>query len=444
MEDVSNRQGLDSKKMRTQAQTCLHIVYESQAAVFGDAMPADKFLGREFRSKRHLGSRDRAFITGTLFAFYRWFGWIRKAFGDRIYSPDELPRMLLASLAADGYNPPAAEIWCADSGIDCEFWRQLFEMPSPAKRFESFIEKFEKNETAVSDADLFPHWIISELSPCSRAELFQMLQIRPPVWIRTQKCDTEFVLNDLQKHEITGDPHRNIPSAVKIENQKANLKELESYRKGCFEIQDFSSQCIGLACMPNPGDRWWDMCAGSGGKSLQLADIMNGKGVVTATDIREYILEELETRVRRSGFKNIRTAPWRDVLPESEFNRYDGVLVDAPCSSSGRWRRNPEARWTLAEERLGELNNIQKKLLLKAADAVKPGGILVYGTCSLFECENSELIKSFLMERPDFSLEPFPNPHTGGMTDGTLQTFPCDADCDASFVARMRKSEKQS
>ena len=168
---------------------------------------------------------------------------------------------------------------------------------------------------------------------------------------------------------------------------------------------------------------------------------MQRKGTVVATDIREYKLEDLRKRARRAGFPNIQTRAWdgKGVRPQHR-ERFDGVLVDAPCSCSGVWRRNPDGVWTLNPQEVAETAQLQTRILEAAAPGVKPGGVLIYATCSVFKEENREQAAAFLARHPEFVPERFPHPLTGELTtDGMLQITPADADCDAMFVARMRK-----
>ena len=159
---------------------------------------------------------------------------------------------------------------------------------------------------------------------------------------------------------------------------------------------------------------------------------MNGKGTITVYDIRERKLDELEERAARTPYGKM-------IKRETKQNTYDGILIDAPCSSSGRWRRNPDGRWGLTPEKVAEINRTQLEILSHRAKQVRPGGKLVYGTCSVFAVENVLTIQKFLAEHPDFELLPFVSPWTGTFTDGMLQTFPGDGDCDGSFVAVLRR-----
>jgi 16S rRNA (cytosine967-C5)-methyltransferase len=247
-------------------------------------------------------------------------------------------------------------------------------------------------------------------------------------------------VRQLREEEVQVLPHERVPLAFRVlPATTANLRATQSFRHGDFEIQDISSQATSLLCRPQPGQQWWDACAGGGGKTLHLAWLMQGKGSVLATDIRLHKLEELRLRARRAQFPNIRYKEWKGKPMPTFRGRFDGVLVDAPCSCSGTWRRNPGGRWTTTEEDVQDCAQLQRQLLENAAPAVKPGGLLVYSTCSMFPAENQDVVRDFLAAHPEFSLEPDCNPLTGVPTDGTCLILHQDGDGDAMFTARLRR-----
>ncbi|MBE0565786.1 MAG: RsmB/NOP family class I SAM-dependent RNA methyltransferase, partial [Krumholzibacteria bacterium] len=188
------------------------------------------------------------------------------------------------------------------------------------------------------------------------------------------------------------------------------IYELACHRDGLVDIQDLASQQIGLAVDARPGQTVWDCCAGAGGKSLQLAAAMQGKGAVHATDLYENKLKDLRRRARRAGWANLRAGLWDgDRLPDfgpEVLGRggFDRVLVDAPCSGSGTWRRHPDGRLRFAPDQLPDLAAVQQSLLVTAAEAVRPGGLVVYATCSWFRAENEDVVAAFLAARPEFAL----------------------------------------
>ena len=213
---------------------------------------------------------------------------------------------------------------------------------------------------------------------------------------------------------------------------------LDAFRTGHFEVQDLASQCVGLVCAPKPGERWLDACAGGGGKTLELAEMMKRRGTVIAGDVREGILHELKLRARRAGFPNISTLHHDGRVPRG-FHPCDGVLVDAPCSGSGVWRRNPGSAWKFRLDELAEYARRQYDILSRFSAAVKSGGVLVYATCSLFAAENEEVVRRFLTAHPDFALESGVHPLTGLVSDGFYHFDGFDDDCDFLFAARLRR-----
>ncbi len=227
--------------------------------------------------------------------------------------------------------------------------------------------------------------------------------------------------------------------AAKLDPE-ADVHHLPAFTRGVLEIQDLASQAVGLACDPDPGERWWDACAGAGGKALHLAALMRGKGVVVATDSHAARLKEAVRRARRSPFRNLTTREWDGRHVAGKPRSFDGVLVDAPCSAIGTWRRNPDARWTLDREAIPRLADLQAKLLHAASAGVKPGGALVYSVCTPTPTETQGVVRGFLDAQPEFHLDPFPHPLTDTSTNGTLLIWPQDADTDAMFVARMVRS----
>jgi 16S rRNA (cytosine967-C5)-methyltransferase len=190
---------------------------------------------------------------------------------------------------------------------------------------------------------------------------------------------------------------------------EADLFASAAFRRGAFEQQDEASQLAVAVVAPPPGGKVLDLCAGSGGKTLALAALLQNRGSVLATDVHEGRLGELRTRQRRAGADNVQVAPLpeRGELPAAvaAFGGHaDRILVDAPCSGTGSWRRRPEARWTLDRRGLDELLAVQDRLLDRAAALLRPGARLVYATCSLLACENEQRIDALRQRRPE--LEP--------------------------------------
>ena len=326
------------------------------------------------------------------------------------------------------------------SGLEETCRGEILTQATPIARLNAFLH-FKGFPADISSRECLPEWIYSHLDFEPDEDFLALQQSRPPLWLRVQRKTIDEVTESLRQQNIEAVPDSRLTSALRID-VPVNLPELEAYKQGWIEVQDLSSQCIGKICVPQEGECWWDACAGGGGKSLHLASLMNGKGTITASDVRSAKLEDLRQRAKRAGFSNIRTREWDGAgLPIGE-NSCDGVLIDAPCSSSGRWRRNPESRWLLTEEQVTELAAVQKNLLDTASKAVKPGGVLVYATCSLLRDENRLNTESFLASHSEFTLEEFAHPLTGETIPGQVQLLPGGGDCDASFIARFRKGKQ--
>lgn len=431
------------RHLERQAELCREAVCTLLRECLGGRRPADRVLLALFRSRRELGGRDRRLISETSFALLRWWGWLQ------VLAPnsEQVPAALLvAATVLEGLPLPAAgAVWLRECGLSAAEVERLAALPEPRSRWLALAPRLGVAEGDVALAALVPPWFLSELVPCPRPfrELLGWLQRRPPVWLRVQRGARDPLVRELQAADFPARPHPRLMHALDLGRPPRDLRPLPAYREGRVEVQDLASQAIGQVCSPRVGQRWWDACAGGGGKTLHLAGLMEGKGSVLATDVRRAKLEELRRRARRAGLCNIRVRPWSGEAPDPRQAAFDGVLVDVPCSGSGTWRRNPDARWRIEPETLDELVALQGRLLAAAAQAVRPGGALVYATCSLLARENEGQIAAFLAARSDFSLEPFEHPLKGEpCATGMLQIWPWDGDCDAMFVARLRRGAR--
>ncbi|MDD4817504.1 MAG: RsmB/NOP family class I SAM-dependent RNA methyltransferase [Victivallaceae bacterium] len=435
------KNSLGAGKLRTQEAVCREIWRLVVAGVFAENRVADRTLAALLRQRKMLGSRDRRFISETIFSFFRYWGVLRmlapdaaerlETDGEITFSELEISKLLLAAALLG--NTPASLPEAAG------MWASHLRIAMPVNwDFASVGRLFKAPDEWNNPSALLPEWMEKYIAPeIDRAGFYRTLSKRPPLWLRDQSGRTAA---ELAAAGVAAIPHPRRPEMLAVPDGRINLYTLESFRRGDFEIQDAASQLIGLVCSPAAGERWWDCCAGAGGKSLQLASLMGRKGTVVATDVRGYKLEDLRRRARRAGFPNIVTREWDGKKPRvKDQMKFDGVLVDAPCSCSGTFRRNPDGRWMLKEDELAELSALQLSILENAASGVKPGGVLVYATCSMFKKENGEVVEKFLAGAPDFALEPFVNPVTGRSENGMVQANPEDADSDAMFACRMRR-----
>jgi 16S rRNA (cytosine967-C5)-methyltransferase len=258
----------------------------------------------------------------------------------------------------------------------------------------TLAERFERNPGSFSEAELmakaFPDWVRTqvELTP-TLAMAFQSV---PRLWLRARPGDGR----NLAKHLENCIPAGKSPLSETLEYVGAkDLFKTQAFHAGRFELQDISSQAVGLVCAPLPGSTWWDACAGEGGKTLHLSDLMGNKGLIWASDRAQWRLKSLRHRAARAGVFNYRAAVWNGGPRLPTKTLFDGVLVDAPCSGIGTWGRNPHARWTTRPEDVLELASVQMQLLANVCPALKPGGLLVYAVCTLARAETIQVAAEF-------------------------------------------------
>ena len=418
-----------------------HAIAEIFYVVMRKKYPLDREIKNYFRKHKECGAQDRFVITESLFSLFRWYGWVRgKIPNDQPDNPLRSKKFcsgLSAALWLD--NQPFSEfikILYDTAGVDDRWLKDSPDLIEDKIKGLSYFFKIRKCDIF----NLVPKWFKKEVDgDDDLTTIIEPLQKRPPVWIRVQNNAQEAVLKDLRELKIDPLRHKIIANAFKLSAIKLNVKDVVSYQKGLFEIQDLASQCLGLVCHALPDQVWWDVCAGGGGKSLLLADQMRVQGKVISTDKRVNVLKELQKRAKRANFKNIQVADLdKVILSQSKF---DGVLVDAPCSCTGIWRRNPDLRWTSCEDICEQLVHTQKEILEFACKKVNVGGVLVYATCSLSVRENEGVVKHFLKLFSDFELEDFIHPLTGQFTGGMMQVKFTPDDCNATFAARFRRKK---
>lgn len=257
-----------------------------------------------------------------------------------------------------------------------------------------------------------PEWAIermhASLGIAPTRAICEGLAGKPPITLRanTLRTTREALLEALAQDGIAARACRFSPVGVEVEHRfPVHLHPL--FRAGHFERQDEGSQLLGLLCDIQPGMRVIDACAGAGGKTLHLAASLENRGVIEATDVHTGRLDELKRRARRAGAHNIRvrvTPRGGDFAPERGARSADVVLVDAPCTGTGTLRRAPDIGFRLAPASLERLVAEQQHILQQAARWVRPGGRLVYATCSVLPEEGAEQVARFLTENPTFAL----------------------------------------
>ncbi len=303
-----------------------------------------------------------------------------------------------------------------------------------ARRFSSEPASFSNDELRRA----VPDWVWDHVD--LGTDWLRSLQTEPPLWLRARPGQAERLAAELGDASV---PHSRVPEGV-LYRGSADLFRTAAFHEGRFEVQDLSSQIISLIADPKPGESWWDACAGEGGKTLHLADLMQNKGLVWATDRAEWRLQRLRRRAARSGLFNIRWACWdaeaADAHPPGR-GAFDGVLVDAPCSGLGTWQRNPHARWTVMPSDVEELARLQGVLLRRAARGVKSGGRLYYAVCTLTDAETRGVVREFAAASPEFEPLAVPEVFRGGGSD-TNQAWihPHAWNSNGMFLAAFRRT----
>jgi 16S rRNA (cytosine967-C5)-methyltransferase len=381
------------------AQRAAHLV-----SLVSPDTPADAVLRHEVGANRELESHEKRALTGAVFAYYRWLRWLDDS--------RALPQRVLAALDLQ-------------------------------KRFDADPASI-KAEALVARA--LPDWALSAIafpSPEARLACLRQLQRPPTLWIRPQREFAASVVRALRhatpaQAETAAFTFSPTPTAARYTGP-VDLFKTEEFKKGLFEIQDLASQLVGHACAPLPTETWWDACCGEGGKTLHLSDLMNNKGLIWASDRHTGRLATLRKRAARAHAFNLRQVTWNGgpFLPTK--TKFDGILVDAPCSGLGTWQRNPHARWTTTETDVRELAALQLQLLENTHKALKPGGRLVFAVCTIARAETTEIVRAFSAAHPE--LEPLPLagcPLNAGLPTGTF-LWPHELDANGMFLAAWRR-----
>lgn len=382
-------------------QAAIEILDEVIASTRDDGPPADSIVTRYFKHRRYAGSKDRRAVRELVFRAIR-----------RSAERPESGRAAVLGLAED------------DSAL-LELFGQL-RGPEPRREGEE-----------GSLASQVPSWLVPELSPLVGESEWPGLLERAPVDLRT---NVSRISRDklLEQFEGAAATHLS-PWGIRLPPD-SRVDEQPAFSAGLSEVQDEGSQLIALASEPADGMRILDLCAGAGGKALALAAAAPNAAIL-ATDSNRQRLSKLLPRAERAGamIETRLLNPPRELKELEDWRgSADLVLVDAPCSGSGTWRRNPEGRWRLTPERLDRLVAAQQRLLDIAAELVIPGGRLVYAVCSLLSREGAGQIRSFLERHSSWISEEVPI--AGGRSDGAGRLLtPGHDHTDGFFVARLRR-----
>lgn len=409
--------------------------------IFRTARPADRVFDSWSRSSRFAGSKDRAAVSEIVFTVLR-----RRAELASACAGGEARLLAFAALHLIDARP-LAEIGALADGAR--------HAPAPLTGEERAA--LERASLPGPDAPAhirynYPEFLQSELErafgPRLEAEMTAMLERAPTdLRVNTLKSSRDKALAALAEADIAAEPCALSPWGIRLLS-RANLPGLALFRDGAIEIQDEGSQLACLLSGARPGEQVVDLCAGGGGKSLALAAMMGNRGQIYACDIDGRRLGGLVPRAERAGIRNLQTRvlePFRPGETDASFAdleaRADCVLVDAPCSGTGAWRRSPDARWRLTPAMLNGYRAAQDEVLARGARLVRPGGRLVYVTCSLLPSENEDRAAAFAAANPGFELQDWQAHWSEGLpapaapAGGALRLSPATAGTDGFFIA---------
>lgn len=370
-------------EMRLHRNLCFAVV-DGLLLIFNEGEYADKVVQQLLKRDKRWGSRDRGFVAETTYEIVRW---------KRLYA--EIANVKQPFKRDDIWRMFA--VWATLKGIKLPDWKYFENTPTRKikGRFDE-LSKIRKFRESV------PDWIdelgIEELGEAAWTKEIAVQNQQADVILRvnTLKTTKKDLQQKLQSEEIETEYLPNHPYALKLK-ERANVFKTEAFKNGWFEVQDASSQLVADFLDVKPGMKVVDTCAGAGGKTLHIASLMENKGQIVAMDIYESKLRKLKVRARRNGVHNVDMKVIDSTKPIKKLhNKADRVLIDAPCSGLGVLRRNPDAKWKLEPEFVERIKQIQKDVLQQYSKMVKPGGKLVYATCSILPSENQNQVNSFL------------------------------------------------
>lgn len=351
--------------------------------IFNEDKQADKVLRNTLKRDKRWGSRDRGFIAETVYDIVRW---------KRLYS--EIAEVKAPYSRGDAFRLFA--VWATLRGIEVPDWKQM--EPIPSRRIKG---RFDELSKIRKFRESIPDWL-DEMGAKALGQHWDTelaaLNKQAPVVLRANalKTTTKDLRNTLAEQDVDTTIVPGHPDALQLV-ERQNVFTKDAFQNGHFEVQDASSQKVSRFLNVKPGMRVVDTCAGAGGKTLHLAALMENKGQIIAMDIYEGKLKELKRRAKRAGAHNIepRVIDSTKVFKKL-YGTADRVLIDAPCTGLGTIKRSPDIKWKLQPEFIDKVIKRQEELLESYSKIVKPGGQMVYATCSIFPQENQEQVHKFL------------------------------------------------
>ncbi len=362
----------------------VYATIDSLVAIFNDGEYADKVVARALKRDKRWGSADRKFVAETIYEIVRW----KRLYAEVAEVKEPFNRDNLWRIFG---------VWAVLRGYPIPDWNQL--EGTPARKIKGRFDELSKTRRIKES---IPDWM-DELGVAELGEQIWSKEISAQnqpakVILRTNTLKTtreklRAILMDLN---IETEFLKEQPDALLLK-ERANVFLTDAFKEGLFEVQDANSQLVAQFLDVEPGMRVVDACAGAGGKTLHLASLMENKGQLIAMDLYESKLKQLKLRAKRNGAFNIeyRIIDSTKVIKKLH-EKADRVLIDAPCSGLGVLKRNPDSKWKLQPEFIDNIRKVQAEVLENYSKMVKPGGKLVYATCSVLPSENQEQVKKFL------------------------------------------------
>lgn len=397
--------------------------------------PLDQFLQNYFKARRFMGSSDRRFLSDHVYDYFKKLPGLKKLTDQvSLQTPQEFFLSYLIIFAKIELDQ-----------VPALFQGEAYGLPVLTARDQEIIEALKGvSSDSLSPKDFFPDWILQgakfedDDGECAAFMQQASLDVR----LNSHKISRENLIEKLKTLGVEAEVCPLSPLGLRLQPRQ-KIQHWDLFKQGLLEIQDEGSQLIGLLCEAKPGMAILDYCAGAGGKTLLLNYLMQGQGRLVASDISAARLEFLKRRMGQNAAGIIEVIP-QDQLNDNE--KYDRVLCDAPCSGTGTMRRRPELKNFLTPDDVQQEILTQREILTKAKNFVKPGGQLIYGTCSVLNSENEEQAAWFLETSPDFK-----RVHLGqrwasmgvkkiNMTGAYYKTTPAQHNTDGFFAAVFEKN----
>ena len=362
----------------------VYTTIDSLNAIFNEGEYADKVVARALKKDKRWGSHDRKFVAETIYEIVRW----KRLYAEIADVKEPFDRDDLWRLFA---------VWAVLRGYPIPDWRQLD--GTPERKIKGRFDELSKNRVY---RESIPDWMdelgVKELGEekWSKEIAAQNQPAKVILRVNTLKTTKEKLRAVLMDLDIETEFINGHEDALVLK-ERANVFLTDAFKEGFFEVQDANSQLVAAFLDVKPGMRVVDTCAGAGGKALHMASLMENKGQLIAMDLYESKLKQLKLRAKRNGAFNIeyKIIDSTKVIKKLQ-EKADRVLIDAPCSGLGVLKRNPDAKWKLQPEFIDNIKKVQAEVLESYSRIVKPGGKLVYATCSVLPSENQEQVEKFL------------------------------------------------